>query len=69
MRWRANTSSVEDVTNPLYHNLILKVKPALDQYLVVWLDDSATYVYPTFVKGGDIAIIDLSKYLPSSEYQ
>lgn len=68
MRWRGN--AYNDPDHPeLKGNLILRIKPALDQYLVLWLDESATYVYPTFAKGGDIIEIDLSQYMTSSEYQ
>jgi hypothetical protein len=47
----------------------LRIKPALDQYIVLWPDESATYVYPVFAKGGEVAEIDLSNLFSSGTYQ
>jgi hypothetical protein len=44
-------------------NLILNIKPALDQYIVVWLDEAASHVYPVFAQGGSSVEIDLSRYM------
>lgn len=66
-RWRANKAN--NVKEDLATKLVLKVKPSLDQYLVVWLDESDTYVYPFYAKGGEVTEIDLTKFLPSSEFQ
>lgn len=64
--WRAN--AYKDDQNPeLNSNLLFHIKPALDQYLVLWLDDSATNVYPIFVKGGEIAEVDLKTYMTNAD--
>lgn len=67
IRWRGNAH--DDIDDTLDGNLILNIRPALDQYLVLWLDESATYVYPVFVRGGQVASIDLTTFMTSSEYQ
>lgn len=68
MRWRANAyNDPEDDT--LRSHLTLQVKPALDQYLVLWPDESATYVVPIFAKGGETATIDLMNLFSSGTYQ
>lgn len=68
MRWRANAyNDPEDET--LRSHLTLQVKPALDQYLVLWPDESATYVVPIFAKGGETATIDLMSLFSSGTYQ
>ena len=68
MRWRANAyNDPEDET--LRSHLTLQVKPALDQYLVLWPDESATYVVPIFAKGGETATIDLMNLFSSGTYQ
>lgn len=68
MRWRGNRYT-NDLYPELNSNLILRIKPSLDQYLVLWLDEAATFVVPIFVRGGEIVEIDLTDYMTSSEYQ
>jgi hypothetical protein len=68
MRWRGNRYK-NDLYPELNSNLILRIKPSLDQYLVLWLDEAATFVVPIFVRGGEIVEIDLTDYMTSSEYQ
>jgi hypothetical protein len=63
---RANAHKNEQDAS-LNSNLLLKVKPSLDQYLVMWLDDSATNVYPVFVEGGKAVEIDLRDYMTNTE--
>lgn len=53
----------------LNSKLSLSVVPALDQYLVMWPDESDTFVQPIFAKGGTITEIDLKSLFTSSEYQ
>lgn len=60
-RWRANAFNSAD--DSLDSNLILNIKPALDQYIVVWLDEAASHVYPIFARGGSSVEIDLSRYM------
>ena len=68
MRWRGNRYT-NDLYPELNSNLILRIKPSLDQYLVLWLDEAATFVVPIFVQGGEIVEINLTDYMTSSEYQ
>jgi hypothetical protein len=53
----------------LNSRLSLSVVPALDQYLVMWPDESDTFVQPIFTKGGTVTEIDLKSLFTSSEYQ
>ena len=57
LNWRANSKTAGDES--LLSHLKLNIKPALDQYLVAWPDDSATHVTPIFTRGGEITEIDL----------
>ena len=66
LRANAKTTGLED--DSLRSNLILQVKPALDQYLVLWPDESATYVVPKFVRGGESVTIDLMDLFSSETY-
>ena len=66
LRANAKTTGLEDES--LRSNLILQVKPALDQYLVLWPDESATYVIPKFARGGESVTIDLMDLFSSETY-
>ena len=59
--WRVNAYNYDK--DSLDSNLLLHIKPILDQYIVIWLDDLGTNVQPFFVKGGTVAEIDLKPYL------
>lgn len=62
--WRVNAHA--NAADPsLNSNLLFHVKPSLDQYLVLWLDDSPAE--PVFVKGGEIAEIDLSNLMTNAD--
>ena len=62
--WRINAyKNSEDPS--LNSNLLLHIKPSLDQYVVVWPDDDTPK--PIFTKGGEIAEIDLSTMLTNTE--
>ena len=62
--WRIN--AYKHPTDPsLNSNLLLHIKPSLDQYIVVWPDE--TTPKPIFTKGGEIAEIDLSTILTNTE--
>ena len=62
--WRVNAhTNAADPT--LNSNLLFHVKPSLDQYLVLWLDDSPAN--PIFVKGGEIVEVDLSSLMTNAD--
>ena len=71
LNWRANSKNLDIVGDQsLVSNLKLNIKPALDQYLVAWPDDSATYVTPIFTRGGEITEIDLmTLFSRDADYQ
>lgn len=62
--WRINAFR-SDVDPSLNSNLLFHVKPSLDQYLVIWLDDNEPE--PIFAKGGEITEVDLSPLMTNTE--
>lgn len=56
--WRVNSFKHPEDSS-LDSNILLHVKPALDQYIVIWLDDSGTNVHPVYARGGETVEIDL----------
>lgn len=68
LRLRANAKTTGLGDDSLRSNLVLQVKPALDQYLVLWPDESATYVIPKFARGGESVTIDLMDLFSSETY-
>ena len=62
--WRINAHKESpDVT--LHSNLLFNIKPSLDQYLVIWVDDDEPI--PVFAKGGEITPVDLSPLMTNTD--
>ena len=62
--WRVNAHK-NDKDSSLNSNLLFNIKPSLDQYLVIWLDDKEPE--PIFAKGGEITQVDLSTLMTNAD--
>ena len=62
--WRVNAHK-NDLDPSLNSNLLFNIKPSLDQYLVIWLDDKEPE--PIFAKGGEITQVDLSTLMTNAD--
>lgn len=63
LRWRAN-SNADTVGTDLAANLILNIKPKLNQYIVVWMDEDATGNKTAQIKAraNEIVTINIKDY-------